>query len=57
VEKAGLFMAHHPVLVSVAFGALVGFGGFQAFRAGMTYAGLRSAVAEFEQAASEALGG
>jgi hypothetical protein len=57
VEGLGVFLAKHPALVGVAFGALVGICGFNAFRAGVTYAGLRSAVADRAREASEALGG
>jgi len=57
VESLGEFLAKHPTLVAVAFGALVGACGFNAFRAGVTYAGLRSAVGERAREASEALGG
>jgi hypothetical protein len=57
VEGLGVFLAKHPALVGVAFGTLVGICGFNAFRAGVTYAQLRSAVADRAREASEALGG
>jgi hypothetical protein len=57
MEGLGTFLAKHPTLVALAFAGLVGACGFNAFRAGVTYAGLRSAVADRAREASEALGG
>ncbi len=57
MEETGKFLARHPGLVGLAFAALVGACGLNAFRAGMTYAALRAAVGEQARAASEALGG
>jgi hypothetical protein len=57
MENLGEFLAKHPALVAVAFAALTGICGFNTFRAGVTYAGLRSAVADRAREASEALGG
>ena len=51
------FLVRHPGLVGLAFAALVGACGLNAFRAGMTYAALRAAVGEQAREASEALGG
>lgn len=51
------WLVKHPTLVALAFAGLIGAAGFNTFRAGMTYAGLRSAVAERAREASEALGG
>ena len=57
MEKLGEFLARHPVLVGLAFATLTGMCGYNAFRAGVSYAGLRSAVGEYAREASEALGG
>ncbi len=51
------FAARHPVLIALAFAALGGFGAYNTFRAGATYADLRASVGEQARAASEALGG
>lgn len=55
--KLAEFLAKHPGLVALAFAALIGAAGLNTFRAGMTYAQLRNAVAEKARVASEALGG
>jgi hypothetical protein len=57
VDKTRDFLVRHPGLAALAFAALVGACGFNAFRAGMTYADLRASVGEQARAASEALGG
>jgi hypothetical protein len=57
VEAFGRILARHPHAVAVFFGALTGFAGFNAFRAGMTYAQLRALAAESDREANEALGG
>jgi hypothetical protein len=59
VDKSKLaeFLAQHPTLVALAFAGLIGMAGLNTFRAGMTYAELRRAVAEAAFEASEALGG
>lgn len=51
------FMARHPVLIGAIFAVVAGFGAYNTFKAGMTYAGLRVAVADHARVASEALGG
>jgi hypothetical protein len=57
MERLGIILARHPHAVAAFFGALTGICGYNAFRAGMTYAQLRAAVAESDRVASEALGG
>jgi hypothetical protein len=57
VERLGLLLARHPRSVAAFFGALMGLAGYNAFLAGMTYAQLRTAVADVDRQASEALGG
>jgi len=57
MEKLGEFMARHPGLIGLLFAGLAGFAAYDTFRAGMTYASLRAAVAEEARVASEALGG
>jgi hypothetical protein len=57
VENTVIFLVKHPMLVSAAFGILAGLCGFNWFRAGMTYCGLRYALADQAREASEALGG
>jgi len=51
------FLVKHPALVCAVFTGLAAFAGFNAFRAGMSYADMRHALAENARAASEALGG
>lgn len=57
MEKTAEFLVRHPGLVGLAFAVLVGACGYNTFRAGVTYADLRAAVADHARAASEALGG
>jgi hypothetical protein len=59
VKSKAEFLAQHPVLVTTVFATLVGLCGWNAFRAGMTYAKLCAsvAVADSMRQASEALGG
>lgn len=51
------YLSKHPALVCAVFTALAAFAGFNAFRAGVSYADMRHAVAENARIASEALGG
>ena len=57
MDRTRDFLVRHPGLVGLAFAALVGACGLNAFRAGMTYADLRAAVGEQARVASEAMGG
>lgn len=57
MEQARDFVVRHPRLTGLAFAALVGWAGYNAFQAGTAYADLRSAVGEQARVASEALGG
>lgn len=56
-SKLAEFLAKHPTLVALAFATLIGMAGLNTFRAGVTYAHLRHAVADRAREASEALGG
>ena len=57
MERLGTLLARHPHAVAAFFGALTGICGYNAFRAGMTYAQLRAAVGDLDREANEALGG
>jgi hypothetical protein len=57
MERLGILLARHPHAVAAFFGALTGICGYNAFRAGMTYAQLRAAAGDLDREANEALGG
>lgn len=51
------WVIRHPYLTGAAFAALVGFGAFNAFRAGLAVGMMRVLDGDAARLASEALGG